>query len=144
MGCRQTWENSVRFPSCCETFPLMGGQKLWPFFPMPFRKLKKTPVQCAFVFSRIYDDSASDKIELTMCTQTDSGNKRPTDKRSKRNRRPLVVIDLRDTDTRVRELKGFRTEDVSNLSHHPKGYTASELTRTRCGITEIERRTVEP
>ncbi|GFY33860.1 hypothetical protein TNCV_4595691 [Trichonephila clavipes] len=32
---------------------------------------------------RICDDSASEMIELTICTQTDSRYKRPTDKRSK-------------------------------------------------------------
>ncbi|GFT86621.1 uncharacterized protein TNCV_5123701 [Trichonephila clavipes] len=55
---------------------------------MPVRKLKETPVQCAFVFSRVYDDSASEKIELRMCTaQTYSRYKRPADKRSKKDRR---------------------------------------------------------
>ncbi|GFT83392.1 hypothetical protein TNCV_4051241 [Trichonephila clavipes] len=56
--------------------------------PSEFRKLKETPVQCAFVFSRVYDDSASEKIELRMCAaQTYSRYKRPTDKRSKKDRR---------------------------------------------------------
>ncbi|GFW10962.1 hypothetical protein TNCV_4459371 [Trichonephila clavipes] len=53
---------------------------------MPVRKLKETPEQCAFVFSQICNNSASEKIELTMCAHTDSRHKRPTDKRTKRRR----------------------------------------------------------
>ncbi|GFX89303.1 hypothetical protein TNCV_1340021 [Trichonephila clavipes] len=60
----------------------MGGQKFRPFFPMPVRKLKETSVQCAFVFSRIWDDSASEEIELTMCAQENSRHMRWMDKRS--------------------------------------------------------------
>ncbi|GFU36062.1 hypothetical protein TNCV_4191581 [Trichonephila clavipes] len=79
-------EGEEEWGLCREKDSQMGWSEMDPFFPMPVQKLKETPVQCAFVFSRICDDSASEKIELA---QTDSRNKQPTDKRSKMGTRRL-------------------------------------------------------
>ncbi|GFV31270.1 hypothetical protein TNCV_1640221 [Trichonephila clavipes] len=80
---RQTWGNSVRFPNCRGKFRKWVVRNSDHFFPMSERKLKETPEQCAFGFSRICDDSTSEKIELRLCAHTDSRYKWPKDKRSK-------------------------------------------------------------
>ncbi|GFU25187.1 hypothetical protein TNCV_3360851 [Trichonephila clavipes] len=124
-----------------------------PFFPGNPRQSKE---HCAFIFSRFVDESASKNLQCAP-RQTpaigsqrarhqispDIGGLRTRDQRRSR-REPFEdpsAINKAMLSPRIKA--DFGTVKIAKEQLHG-GLRASELTRTRCGFTEIERRTVGP